>query len=84
MKSRHSASTQSSCTWLSSSTPWTVSSASTTPYPSRGVHTATCISYQPPRAASALTHSMHGPNQGWPLHRSQQALDTESGEYDLL
>ena len=79
MKNRHSTSARSSRTWSSSSIPWTVSATSTAPYPFCGIHTTQCTSCRLPWATSAPTHSMHGPDRGWPPHRSQLAqLQTQS------
>ena len=80
-KNYHSASTQSSYTWLSSAAPRVVSVASTAPYPFRGTHTAPCTSYRPPPAAFAMIYSMHGFDHECPPHQSQQAqLQTYSLE----
>ena len=53
--------------------PWTVSAASTTPYPFHDVHTAPCTSCRPPRATFVPIDSMHKPDHGCPLNRSQHA-----------
>ena len=71
MKNYHSASTRSSCTWLSFATPRVVSIPSTAPYPFRGTHTTPCTSCRPPSAAFAMIYSMHGPDHECPPHRSQ-------------
>ena len=65
MKNCRSASTHRSFIGSSSSTPWTVSTASTTTYLSCGTHTAPYTSCRPPQAASALTYSVHGLDHGW-------------------
>ena len=70
MKNCYSVSAHRSCIELSSSTPWTVSAATIVAYLSRGTHTAPCTSGWPPQAASALTHSVHGPDHRWTPDRS--------------
>ena len=83
MKNCRSASAHRIYIELSSSTPWTVSTKTTAAYLSRGVHTAPCISGQPPQAASALIHSMHEHDHPGSIPAGP-ALAKESGEYDLL
>ena len=60
-------------TWSSSTALWTISTASTALYPSRGTHTTLCTSCRPPRATFAPIYSMRGLDHGCPSHRSQQA-----------
>ena len=73
MKYRHFTFTQNSYTLSSSATLWIVSTVFTALYPSRGAYIALCNSCQPPLAASALIHSVHGLDYECPLNRSQQA-----------
>ena len=65
MKNCHFASARRSCSESSSSAPWTVSAMSISTYSSSGTHTSPCTFYRPLRAASALTHSMDGPDHGY-------------------
>ena len=81
IKNCHSLFARRSYTGSSSSTPWNVSATSTAAYPFRGAYTAPSTSCRRPRAASTLTHSVHGPDHGWASDQSQQAqLQSQSLE----